>query len=62
MEEEAREENPFGNTNKDLDRAWYDDDEGGGGHGDAFDPFEKKQTKSKERLERKQLEYAKRLT
>ena len=24
---------------KDLDRAWYDDDEGGGGHGDAFNPF-----------------------
>jgi pre-mRNA-splicing factor ATP-dependent RNA helicase DHX38/PRP16 len=21
---------------KDLDRAWYDDDEGGGGHGDAY--------------------------
>ena len=48
MEEEAREENPFGNTNKDLDRAWYDDDEGGGGHGDAFDPFgEKTDVKSK---------------
>ena len=63
MEEEAREENRLGNTNKDLDRAWYDDDEGGGGHGDAFDPFgEKTDVKSKERFERKQLEYAKRLT
>ena len=63
MEEEARDKDRFGNSNKDLDRAWYDDDEGGGGHGDSFDPFgEKADAKSKERFEKKRLEYAKRLT
>lgn len=27
---------PSNDAVKDLDRAWYDDDEGGGGHGDAY--------------------------
>ena len=30
---------PTNANEKDLDRAWYDDDEGGGAHGDAFNPF-----------------------
>ena len=43
---------------KDLDRAWYDDDEGGGGHGESFNPF----AGDDARTQRKEAEYAKRLT
>ena len=45
---------------KDLDRAWYDDDEGGGGHGDAHNPFAGSETE--DRMKKKEQEYAKRLT
>jgi pre-mRNA-splicing factor ATP-dependent RNA helicase DHX38/PRP16 len=63
-EEEMKERlNADGAGSKDLDRAWYDDDEGGGGHGDAFDPFgEKNDKNSQARYEKKQNDYAKRLT
>ena len=39
-----------------------DDDEGGGGHGDAFDPFGEKRTRSQRTLGRNGWSTEKRLT
>lgn len=51
---------PTNANEKDLDRAWYDDDEGGGGHGDAFNPFIGADDDVK--VKKKEEAYQKRLT
>jgi len=52
---------PDEDAEKRLDRAWYDDDEGGGAHGDAHNPFNTT-ARDEARYAKKEQEYAKRLT
>mmetsp|Transcript_1864 Transcript_1864/g.6911 ORF Transcript_1864/g.6911 Transcript_1864/m.6911 type:complete len:1245 (-) Transcript_1864:2603-6337(-) len=52
---------PGDDDEKVLDRAWYDDDEGGGAHGDAHNPFSTN-ARDEARYAKKEQEYAKRLT
>ena len=52
---------PDDDAEKVLDRAWYDDDEGGGAHGDAHNPFNTN-ARDEARYAKKEQEYAKRLT
>jgi len=52
---------PDEDAEKRLDRAWYDDDEGGGAHGDAHNPFNTS-ARDEARYAKKEQEYAKRLT
>ena len=52
---------PDADAEKVLDRAWYDDDEGGGAHGDAHNPFSTS-LRDEARYAKKEQEYAKRLT
>jgi pre-mRNA-splicing factor ATP-dependent RNA helicase DHX38/PRP16 len=52
---------PGEDDEKVLDRAWYDDDEGGGAHGDAHNPFSTN-ARDEARYAKKEQEYAKRLT
>ena len=52
---------PDEDAEKRLDRAWYDDDEGGGAHGDAHNPFNTN-ARDEARYAKKEQEYAKRLT
>ena len=51
---------PGAGDERDLDRAWYDDDEGGGARGDAFDAFGV--GGDDERMRKREVEYQKRLT
>lgn len=52
---------PDTEAEKVLDRAWYDDDEGGGAHGDAHNPFNSS-ARDEARYAKKEQEYAQRLT
>ena len=51
---------PDAEAEKMLDRAWYDDDEGGGAHGDAHNPFSVG-ARDEARFAKKEQEYTKRL-